>query len=423
MRTKKKTKAVNIAVFIVIVLVIGIASFLGIKGLTIGAYRVQSFGEVINRGLDLQGGVSILEEVSASGSGSEETSRDLVARTMQVLELRVNSMGVGEVPMMTEGNNRIRIEIPGKFDSSSVIQTLTKPGKLSFVGPDGVEVISGTDVKSATPVFDQQTSAPIISLQLNESGKQKFADATKKFMNQEITIKMDEDIIASPTVQAEIVDGKATITNMKSAEESKRVAGLIQAGALPANLKNVETKVVGPTIGERAIPLSMNAAIVGLGLIFLFMLLYYRVPGIIADMALIIYIILMLLAFVLFKVTLTLPGIAGLLLTIGMAVDANVLIFERIREELRTGKSIKNAVDAGFHRALSSIMDSNLTTIIAGVVLYWLGSGSVKGFALNLVIGVLISMFTAITITKHLVKVALNAGMLDKTSYFGVKRG
>lgn len=423
MRTKKKTKAINITAFIIIVLIIGISSFLGVKGLTIGAYRIQSFGEVLNRGLDLQGGVSILEEVSVKGKTSDKDILDLVTRTKQVLELRVNSMGVGEIPITSEGKNRIRIEVPGKFDSNDIAQTLTKQGKLTFVGPDGTEVITGSDVKSATPVFEQNTNKPEISLELNSSGKQKFADATKKYMGQAISIKMDEDVITSPTVQAEILDGKASITNMKSAAEAKRIAGIIQSGALPATLTNVETKVVGPTIGEKAIPLSLLAAEVGLGIVLLFMIAYYRVPGIIADMALVIYIILMLLAFKIFKVTLTLPGIAGLLLTIGMAVDANVLIFERIKEELRTGKSVNNAVHAGFHRAMSSILDSQLTTIIAGVVLYWLGSGSVKGFALTLVIGCILSMFTAITITREIIKVVLNTGMLNKLSHFGVKRG
>ena len=230
-------------------------------------------------------------------------------------------------------------------------------------------------------------------------------------------------MLTSPTVQSVITNGKATITGSKSLEEAKRQANIIKSGALPVTLEAVEFKTVGATLGSNALPLSMKAGAIGISLVILFMSIYYKRPGIMASIALIIYVILLLGTFAALGVTLTLSGIAGFLLTVGMAVDANVLIFERIKEELKLGKSIKTAVDAGFDRALSSILDSNITTIIAAVVLYYLGSGAVKGFATTLMIGIIISIFTALTITKALIKLGMEMGILNNVSHFGVKRG
>jgi preprotein translocase subunit SecD len=383
----------------------------------IGGYRVQSFGEVLKRGLDLQGGVSILLEAT-----SESKDDNAVDRTIVVLEERINNLGVAETVIAKEGTNRIRVEIPGQYDSNEMVETLSKSGKLTFEGPDGTEVLTGSDVKDAAVMMDN-FSQPVVSLQLNDSGKQKFADATEKYLGQSISIKMDDELVSAPVVQAHITNGEASITGQGSYEEAERLASIIKSGALPVVLKNVETNTVGPTIGDAAIPQSLKAGAIGIILVFLFMLVFYRVPGLLADLALTVFILFVLLAFVIFDVVLTLPGIAGILLTIGMAVDANVLIFERIKEELKSGKSVKPAIDAGFNRAMSSIVDSNITTIIAAIALFSIGTGGVKGFALTLTIGVIISMFTAITVTKSLIKMAYNAGILSKVTYFGVKRG
>jgi protein-export membrane protein SecD len=419
MRTKRKTKASSVILFITCVLLIGLFSYLGIFGTgDIGGYRVQNFGEVITRGLDLQGGVSILQEIT-----DEKVDDDKVNQTINVLKLRVDSMGAGETSVIREGEKRIRIEIPGKFNSNEINETVTKTGKLEFVDPEGNVVITGSDVKEATVLYNQSTNQPFVSLTLNEGGRKKFAEATEKFVGQPISIKLDGQEKSAPVVQEAIPNGQASIDVRGDFKEATELATIIQSGSLPVTLKNVETKTVGPTLGETALPLSLKAGAVGVALVFLFMLLYYRMPGLLANLALTCYILIVLLCFKIFGVVLTLPGIAGFLLTIGMAVDANVLIFERIREELKTGKSIRSSVDSGFHRALSSIVDSNITTIIAGVVLYYLGSGGVRGFALTLVIGILVSMFSAIVITKYLIKLGLNAGILNKVSYFGVKRG
>lgn len=413
-----KTKGKSTVIFIICILLIGFVSYVGASGLQLGDYIVKSFGQSINRGLDLQGGVTILEEIVSTDKVSKET----VERTKELLSTRVNKLGVSETSVTVEGDKRIRIDIPGKFDAKTINDTLVKTGKLSFKDPDGNELLTGADVKTSTAYVDDK-GANIIGLEMNEEGTKKFADATQKFLGQKISIYMDEDLLTDPEVQVVITDGKATITGQKTLEEARRIAAMIQSGALPVELKAVSVKTVGATLGKEAIPNSLKAGAVGIGLILLFMAVYYRVPGIMADLALIVFILLVLYAFVVVKVTLSLPGIAAFLLTVGMAVDANVLIFERIREELRAGKSVKSSVEAGFNRALSSILDSNITTIIAGIVLYYLGSGAVKGFAVTLMTGVLLSMFSAIFVTKFFMKLALNMGIMNKPSLFGVKRG
>jgi len=412
MKKKKST-----ILFVITVFVIGILAYTGFQGISIGGYRFKPFTETINRGLDLQGGISVLEEVQ----GDKPDAKTL-DRAIELISMRVNKMGVSETLVAKEGNNRIRIEIPGVFDSKEVLDTVAKSGELKFVGPDKVTILTGKDVKDAS-AYAGENNKPTVGLEFNDSGKKKFADATQKFLGQPITIYMDNEMLTNPTVQAVISDGKAVITGSKDLAEATRQAQIIKSGALPVSLKAVSVKTVGATLGANALPLSIKAGAVAILFVFLFMLLYYRAPGMVADIALVLYIVLVLGAFSAINATLTLSGIAGFLLTIGMAVDANVLIFERTREELKTGKSIKSSVDAGFHRALPSILDSNITTIIAGLVLYTMGTGSVKGFALTLVIGVCISIFTALTCTKFLLKLVVEMGLLNKTSHFGVKRG
>lgn len=412
MKKKKST-----ILFLTSVLVVGILAYTGFRGLKIGDYRFKPFTETINKGLDLQGGISVLEEVQ----GGKVDAKTL-DRAIELISMRVNKMGVSETLVAKEGNNRIRIEIPGMFDSKVVLDTVAKSGELKFVGPDKVTILTGTDVTDAT-AYVGQDNKPTISLELNASGTKKFAAATQKFLGQAITIYMDADELTSPTVQAVITDGKAVITGSKDLAEATRQSQIIKSGALPVTLKAVSVNTVGATLGANALPLSMKAGAIGILIILIFMMLYYRAPGIISDISLILYVVLVLGAFSAINATLTLAGIAGFLLTVGMAVDANVLIFERIKEELKTGKSIKSSVDAGFHRALSSILDSNITTIISALVLYTVGTGAVKGFALTLMIGIIISVFTALTCTKFLLKLAVEMGLLSKTSHFGVKRG
>lgn len=412
-----KTKARSNIIFIVTVVLIALFSFIGAKGVVIGGYRVKSFEQLITKGLDLQGGVSVLLEII-----DKEVKPEELERTKELLNLRVNKIGVSETVVTTEGNRRIRIDIPGMYDSQGIVDTLSKTGKLTFKDPEGKEVLTGSDITKAATQFNEYNQ-PVIGLEMSEEGRKKFADATTKFVGQKISIFMDEDLLTDPVVEGPITQGKAVITGNRSVEEAKRIAGIINAGALPLEVKAASVRTVGPQLGANAFPNAVKAGMIGVLVVFIFMIAYYRLPGLLADIALTLYIILVLLAFSYIGVTLSLPGIAGFLLTIGMAVDANVLIFERIKEELRTGKSIRSSVDSGFDRALSSILDSNITTIIAGVVLYFLGSGAVKGFALTLIIGIVLSMFTAIVVTKFLVHTALNMGIMSKPELFGVKRG
>jgi len=407
----KKKSAV---LLILSVLVIGILAYIGAYGLTVGDYRVKSFNEMLTKGLDLQGGVSVVEQIQGKADSAA------IEKTITLINLRINKLGVSENNVQKEGSNKIRIEVPGKFDKDEVINLIGKTGKLTFKDPSGNVILTGSDVKDASAYIAQDTQKPTINLALKPSGTKKFAAATQKFLGQKITIYMDDQKLTDPTVDSVITNGQAIITGSASLEEAKNRADIIKSGALPVKLKVVQSQVVGASLGADAFPKSVFAGGVAMAIIFLFMLLVYRVPGLMAVIALVLFTILVLFAFVAIKATLTLSGIAGLILTIGMAVDANVLIFERFKEELRIGKSVRSAFEAGFHRAMSSIVDSNVTTIIAGVVLYALGSGTVKGFALTLVIGTLISMFTAIVVSKHLISWAINIGLINKASHFGV---
>lgn len=408
---KKKSAITFIVSAVLIVLIAYVLAF----GINLGDYRISSLGTAIKLGLDLKGGVSIEEEAVG-----KNVSKDDLDRAKELLELRVNSLGVAESNVQITSGNRILIEIPGIYNAEEALKTVGKTGKLRFVGPDSSEVLTGNDVQDAKVGVDPNSNQPVVQLKLNSEGAKKFAEATSKFIHQKISIYMDEDVVSAPTVQSVIPNGEAVITGSKDINEAKSLAGIIKSGALPVELAPAQVRTIGPSLGAEAIPTSLKASIIGIAIVMLFMLLYYRLPGFIADLALTVYIILTLLIFTLvLGQTLTLPGIAGFLLSIGMAVDANVLIFERIKEELKVGKSLKNAIDAGFHRALSSILDSNITTLIAGFALYFLGKGSVRGFALTLNIGILCSMFTAITVTRFLLKNVVNTGWFTGNKYYG----
>ena len=404
----------NITVFVIILLLLSFLGFTALNGLTLGGYRFKSFGEVINRGLDLQGGVSVLMEVE-----SEDVKEDELASIKTLLDLRVNRIGVSETVSTTEGNNRVRIDIPGVYNSSDIVKSLQTTGELTFIGPDKEVILTGKDVKSATSNLDQ-SNKPVVSLVLNEEGSKKFEEATTKFKGQQISINMDDEELSSPKVNDVITGGEAVITGMASAEEAQSLAGIINSGALPYPVRAVQVQTVGPSLGAGVMNSVLLASIVGLSLIVLFMIIRYKKPGFLASVALGFYVWLLLFVFYGIDATLSLAGIAGFLLTIGMAVDANVLIFERIQEELAGTKNIRKAIEAGFGNAMSSIIDANITTILAALVLYFVGTGSVKGFALTLMIGIVISLFSALVITKQLMWLGVRMGFLKTAKDFGV---
>lgn len=402
--------------FIVSAVLIVIFAYLLLNGLPLGKnYRLAPLKENIKLGLDLKGGVYIEEKIV-----DKNVNEDAVNRTKELLEMRVNTLGVTESQVSVTGQNRIRIEIPGIYDAKDALEAVGKTGELKFIGPDGNVILTGKDVEDASVGIHPDTSEPLVILKLKSEGAKKFADATSKNIGKRIQIMMDEEVVSAPQVQEAITGGEATITGSEDIEKAKWLAGVIKSGALPVKLAPAFVKTIGASLGADAIPTSVKAAIIGISLVMIFMLIYYKLPGLIADFALTVYIMLTLLIYTeVLKATLTLPGIAGLLLSIGMAVDANVLIFERIKEELKVGKSLKTAIDSGFHRALTSILDSNITTLIAGFVLLYLGSGGVKGFALTLITGILCSMFTAITVTRFLLKSFVNAEWVKNTKFYG----
>lgn len=413
---KKKSKSLSAVLLVLVISVIVALAFACFRGFVLFGYEFKSFGKVLTKGLDLQGGVSVVMEIQ-----DDDVTQEELESTKQHLELRVNKLGVAETVVTTEGNKRVRVEVPGQGDSKEIVDSLSKAGNLVFKGPDGEEILTGKDIKKATAQLSQESGQYEVALQLNEDGQQKFSEATAKNIGKAISICMDDDVIMSPTVQTQITDGEARIETHDTLEANKRLAGIINSGALPTTVKAVQVKNVGAELGETAFPNAVKAGVIGICIVFLFMIVLYKMQGFFADIALTLYITLTLLIFVEVGVTLTLPGIAAFLLTIGMAVDANILIFERTKEELKKGVSIKSAITKGSENALSSIVDSNVTTILCALILYFIGSGSVKGFSITLMIGILVSLFTALVITKILINLAVNSGLLNKPSYFGVK--
>lgn len=401
------------SIFIFVVILILVAFFLawGFIGFEIFGREFKNFDNSIKKGLDLQGGVSVLQEIV-----DENVTKETLQRTRELLALRVNKFGLSEPIVTIEGDKRIRIDLAGVFDSDDIVKTLTSTGQLTFKDEQGNVLLTGNDVKNATAVLTNEGRA-IIQLKFTPEGTQKFAEATKNNLNKTIEISMDDQVLTKPVVNAEITEGEAVIEGSKSFEEANKVASIIQSGALPVTLKTISVNAVGPTLGAEAIPNTMKAAVIGFIFIFIIMVVRYKFPGVIATLSLIIYMLLFLFTFTEIQAVLTLPGIAGILLTLGMAIDANILIYERIREELTRGKSVKVSIKIGFNKAMSSILDSNITTIIAGLVLYFIGTGGVKGFATTLLIGIVLSMFSSIVITKYMINLVYNMGLRSKKSY------
>ena len=371
--------------------------------------------ENIKLGLDLAGGVSITYQVKDKNP-SEEEMRD----TIYKLQKRVEQYST-EANVYQEGDDRINIEIPGVSDANTILDELGKPGSLEFQTQDGETVITGSDVKTASARAgedDMGNKEYSVELDLNEEGTKKFAEATEANVGKPISIIYDGETISSPTVQTEITGGQAYITGNFNYEEAENLASTIRIGGLKLELTELRSNVVGAQLGEQAISTSLKAGAIGLAVIFIFMICVYLLPGLASSLALIIYTGLVLVILNAFNVTLTLPGIAGIILGIGMAVDANVIIFARVREEMSKGKSVRNSLKTGFQKAMSAIVDGNVTTLIAAAVLWFKGSGSVKGFAQTLAIGIIVSMFTALVITRMIVYAFYAVGLRKEKLYY-----
>lgn len=406
----------NILKLLIILTMIAALGYVSINGLKIGEYKVIPVKEGINLGLDLQGGVYVLLE--AQENEGQTVTNEKMMGAVEVIRGRVDELGVAEPIIARQGEKRIRVELPGVKDTEKALSIIGQTASLRFVGPDKSVVLTGNDVKDARAIYGPNNE-PMVSLKLNPEGKDKFAEATEKFLGQRIAIYLDERIISAPVVESVITAGEAVIEGLPNIDKAGELAMLIRAGALPVDLTIKEIRAVGPSLGADSLERSLNAGQIGLILVLLYMIAYYRLPGLVANFALILYIIIVLMIFVGLRATLTLPGVAGLILSIGMAVDANVIIFERIKEELKNGKTLRASIDSGFARAFRAILDANVTTLIAAGVLFYLGSGPIRGFAVTLSIGILVSMFTAIVVTKYMLKLLVNAKIATNIKLYG----
>ena len=402
----------------------GILSLILIVVLTalLGFTCIVGFGENhtgsarnIKLGLDLNGGVSITYQVKGENPTSEQMSD-----TIYKLQKRVEQYSK-EVSVYQEGDDRINIEIPGVTDANAILEELGKPGSLEFQDKDGNVVLDGTDVKSAEAKTQQNQSTKaneyVVVLSLTEEGTTKFAQATTDNLGKQIAIVYDGETISSPVVNSVIDGGEAYISGMSSYEAAENLASTIRIGGLQLELEELRSNVVGAQLGSAAIETSLKAGAIGLAIVFAFMCIVYLLPGFAASFALLIYTGIVIVLLNAFNITLTLPGIAGIILGIGMAVDANVIIFARVREEISAGISVKTALKNGFQKAMSAILDGNITTLIAALVLWLKGSGTVKGFAQTLALGIIVSMFTALVITRLIVFAFYAIGIRDVKFY------
>lgn len=412
----------GLAILVIIALVFGwFVTLFGIGG-------VDSVKDALKYGLDINGGVYVVMEAQTDATGEELA--ELMDQTRAVLDNRVNQMGVAESSVTIEGDKRLRVEIPGVDNAEEAIEAIGRTAKLNFILADGTIVVDGSNVKDAQIATDGGYYK--ILLEFDSEGAGLFEEGTRKALSGEVTsvidgvtsnqiaIVLDNEIITHPNVQNVISGGNCEITGNYSKEEASTTAALIRGGALPVELVEIQSSVQTATIGANALDKSIVAGAIGLAIVFVLMLVFYGMLGLVADIALLLYVVLFLWSMVGMGVVLTLPGIAALILSIGMAVDANVIIFARIKEEIAAGKSIRVAVDAGFKNALTTVLDAQITTLIAAVVLFEVGTTSVKGFALTLMIGIVFSIFTAVVITQLFISLLATSKKFAKNKYFGV---
>lgn len=425
----KKTKRKAVINLIIFFLLLAGGIYMAIAGV-----GKNESGKTANvpLGLDLQGGLSVTYEIQ-----DEKPSKDEIDATVDKLQRRVDAYS-SEGEVYQEGDDRITVEIPlntEKVDAHDVLDELGQPGQLLFLDSENYTiwqqnqnngtndayeaVLTGSDIKNAQAGVDDSGTVKdyVVQLQFTEEGTQKFAAATSANIGKPIYIIYDGAVASAPTVQSAITDGNAVINKISDYDEAENLAATIKIGALPLELKQIQYNIVGAKLGQKAVSTSLIAGAIGFALVCILMIVLYRFPGVIASLALTGYVVLMLLILSIRHITLTLPGIAGIILSIGMAVDANVIIFTRIREEISAGNGVRAAVKAGFSKALSAILDGNITTLIATVVLMLLGSGSIKGFAVTLMLGIILSMFTALFVTKMLLNAFLELGVQNPKMY------
>lgn len=427
-------KGKNTVLFFLIVALIAGAAFVAVYGLTVGNMTITPVEEQLKLGLDIKGGVAVVYEAKTDESGDE------LARTMeqtrQIIGRRINELGLTEPIITLQGDKRLRIELPGVANAQDAIDVIGKTAVLEFglvtgdtPAVEGLDsstieyetILTGMNIADAF-VSQNEYNQPVVSLKFDDAGTQLFFEGTKKAINNpsqsgQIAIILDNEIISAPYTRIVISDGAAIIQGNFTYDSANSLAMLIRGGALPVQLEEVLTSVIGPTLGLDSFNSAVKAALFGIVLVMIYMIIFYKIPGAIASVALTLYAVIVLNVMIGLNATLTLPGIAGIVISLGMAVDANVIIFERLKEEIHNGKSLRASIDSGFHRAMSTIIDSNVTTFIAAVILFAFGEGPIKGFAVTLMIGIISSMFTAVLVTKTMLKLSL--GFSDRKKLYG----
>lgn len=379
-------------------------------------FATQPLVKNINLGLDLRGGLRVV--LQAEETGGKEVTQDTIEKAIGILRERVDSLGVQETTLYPQGEDRVVIEIAGEDDPEKAVEILSNTAQLEFYDQDGKKWVTGENLKDAQAEIDPNTQEGRVNLEFDKTGAKLFAEATAANVGKPLIIVLDGKAISAPTVREPIADGSAEISGGFTPQEAQDLAVLLRSGALPVSLKIMEKRSIGPTLGADSLNKSVKAGLLGIVIVLLFMLGYYRLPGLVADLSLILYAGLVLGTMVLINAVLTLPGIAGFALSIGMAVDANVIIYERVKEELRFGKTLQAAIDAGFKRAFWTIFDANVTTLITAAVLMYFGTGPIKGFAVTLSIGIVASMLVALTFTRYML--VWFANITKTTKLYGV---
>ena len=413
---------------VVLVVIIAVGWYLSL----FGAGPLEPLKDRMKLGLDIKGGVYVVMEANTDLEGEE--LRDAMEQTQAVIEERVNQMGLAEPVVTIEGEKRIRVELPGAEDAQEAIDQIGRTAQLQFALADGTIVLDGGNVKNAEAVMDNESAGYAVALDFDSEGSDLFYEATKAayggsvtsviegVSNDALMIILDGQIISAPSVNEPISGGSCSITGGFTQEEAANLAALIKGGALPLELTEVNSSVQSAKIGYNALEMSVYAGVIGLVLVLLIMLIAYRGMGIAANLALLFYVLIVLNVMSLMGSVLTLPGIAGFILSVGMAVDANVVIFSRIREEIAAGKTVRVAVQTGFKRAMGTVIDSQVTTLIAAVILYEIGTSAVKGFAFTFMIGIIVSIFTAVIVTQLYVNLMAESRKFSKKSFFGINK-
>ncbi|MDH7479177.1 MAG: protein translocase subunit SecD [Syntrophomonadaceae bacterium] len=403
---RRRGSLIQLVIMVVLVITAAVAAYRPVK-------------QNLNLGLDLQGGLHVVME--GVDTPEAPVSDEAMKGAVGVIRNRIDQLGVKEPIIQRQGDRRIIVELAGVQDPQEAIRIIGKTALLEFKDHGGKTVLYGSELKDAQATINPQNNQAEVHLTFSDKGAQDFADLTSRYVGQRIAIYLDNVLLTAPTVEEPITGGNAVIRGgYQNLQEAEHDAIMLRSGALPVKLEMIEKRTVGPTLGADSLNKSLKAGLIGIALIFIFMLGFYRLPGLVANFSLLLYGTLVLGTLALLQTTLTLPGIAGFILSIGMAVDANVIIYERLKEELRAGKTLMAAIDAGFSRAFWTIFDANLTTLFGAGVLFFLGTGPIKGFAVTLSIGIIASMLTAITFTRYLLRLIAGSRLVTSLKLYGV---